>query len=100
LRVGKKTSAFLLTLNRRLLLAATIYPAMFEITGGIPEPIIDELKEAGSPEKMTGLGWKSDAAATVIHPLPKGTGDPPERHRRGKSLKTRIEVRSGFFAIR
>ena len=26
----------------------TIYPAMFEITGGIPEPIIDELEEAWS----------------------------------------------------
>jgi hypothetical protein len=25
-----------------------LYPAMFEITGGIPEPIIDELKEAES----------------------------------------------------
>jgi hypothetical protein len=60
---------------------------MFEIRGGIPEPIIDELKEAGSLEKMAGLGWKSDAAATVIHPLRKGTGDPPERHRRGKISK-------------
>jgi hypothetical protein len=40
---------------------------MFEIRGGIPEPIIDGLKEAGSLEKMAGLGWKSDAAATVIH---------------------------------
>jgi len=28
---------------------ATIYPAMFEITGGIPEPIIDESEEAQSP---------------------------------------------------
>jgi len=42
---------------------------MFEIGGGIPEPIIDELKEAGSPENMASLGWKSDTAATVIHPL-------------------------------
>jgi hypothetical protein len=47
---------------------------MFEITGGIPEPIIDELEEAQSPEKMAGLNWKSDAAATVIRPLPKGNG--------------------------
>jgi hypothetical protein len=84
LRVGKKTSAFLSTLNRRLSLVATIYPAMFEIIGGIPEPIIDELKEAGSPQNMASLSWKSDAVATVIHPLRKGTGDPPERHRRGK----------------
>jgi len=43
LRVGKKTSAFLSTLDWRL---SSIYPAMFEITGGIPEPIIDELEEA------------------------------------------------------
>jgi fido (protein-threonine AMPylation protein) len=47
---------------------------MFEITGGIPEPIIDELEEAKSPENMAGLHWKSDAAATVIHPLRKGNG--------------------------
>ena len=44
-------------------------------------------KEAELPENMAGLSWKSDAAATVIHPLRKGTGDPPERHRRGKILK-------------
>jgi hypothetical protein len=69
---------------------------MFEITGGIPEPIIDELEEAQSPEKMAGLNWKSDAAATVIRPLPRGTGDPPKRHQRGKISKTRIEIRSGF----
>jgi len=43
-------------------------------------------KEAELPENMAGLSWKSDAAATVIHPLRKGTGDPPERHRRGKIL--------------
>jgi fido (protein-threonine AMPylation protein) len=47
---------------------------MFEITGGIPEPIIDELEEAKSPENMAGLHWKSEAAATVIHPLRKGNG--------------------------
>jgi hypothetical protein len=47
---------------------------MFEITGGIPEPIIDELEEAQSSEKMAGLNWKSDAAATVIRPLLKGNG--------------------------
>jgi hypothetical protein len=43
LRVGKKTSAFLSTLNQRLSSVAgslALYPAMFEITGGIPEPII------------------------------------------------------------
>jgi hypothetical protein len=31
-----ETSAFRSTLNREL---STIYPAVFEITGGIPEPI-------------------------------------------------------------
>jgi hypothetical protein len=51
-----------------------IYPAMFEITGGIPEPIIGETEEAWSPENMSGLHWKSDAAATVVHPLLKGNG--------------------------
>jgi hypothetical protein len=47
---------------------------MFEITGGIPEPIFDEPQEAESLGNMTGLNWKSDAAATVIHPLLKGNG--------------------------
>jgi hypothetical protein len=42
---------------------------------------------------MTGLDWKSDSAATVIHPLQKGTGESPERHRRGKTLaKAWIEL--------
>jgi hypothetical protein len=53
---------------------ATFYPALFEITGGIPEPIIDQHQEAESSQNMAGLGWKSDAAATVIHPLRKGNG--------------------------
>jgi hypothetical protein len=47
---------------------------MFEITGGIPEPIIDELRRLSRPENMAGLHWKSDTAATVIHPLLKGNG--------------------------
>jgi hypothetical protein len=47
---------------------------MFEITGGIPGPIIEKLREAKLPENMTGLNWKSDASATVIHPLRKGNG--------------------------
>jgi hypothetical protein len=47
---------------------------MFEITGGIPGPIIENSKEAKLPENMTGLNWKSDAAVTVIHPLLKGNG--------------------------
>jgi hypothetical protein len=41
LRVGQETSAFLSTLNQRL---SKIYPAMFEITGDIPEPIVDEIR--------------------------------------------------------
>jgi hypothetical protein len=47
---------------------------MLEITGGIPEPIVEEPEEAGLLENMAGLDWKSDAAATVIHPLQKGNG--------------------------
>jgi len=51
-----------------------------------------------SPQKMTGLYWKSDAVVTVIRPLLKGTGDPPERHRRGKiSKKPGSNFRFGFF---
>ena len=53
----------------------------------IPEPLFDETRRLGCPQKMAGLDWKSDAAATVIHPLLKGTGYPPERHRRGKISK-------------
>src|SRR5207248_10781365 len=49
---------------------------------------------------MARLNWKSDALATVVRPLPKGTGDPPKRHRRGNFLKSRIEkIRFGFFAF-
>ncbi len=49
---------------------------------------------------MTGLYWKSDAAVTVIRPLLKGTGDPPELIRLNgiggvRFQKTRIE-----FSIR
>ena len=49
---------------------------------------------------MARLNWKSDALATVVRPLPKGTGDPPKRHLRGNNLKTRIEISdSGFFLL-
>jgi len=41
---------------------------MFEITGVIPEPIVDKLRRLGRTKKMTCLNWKSDAAATVIRP--------------------------------
>jgi hypothetical protein len=37
-RVVQETSAFLATLSQRLF---KIYPAMFEITGVIPEPILE-----------------------------------------------------------
>jgi hypothetical protein len=66
----------------------------------IPEPLFDETRRLGCPQKMAGLDWKSDAAATVIHPLLKGTGDPPERHRRGKISKTRIEISIRVFLLR
>ena len=36
--------------------------------------------------KMTRLHWKSASATTVIHPLPKGTGESSERHLWGKIL--------------
>ena len=71
LRVGQETSAFRSTLNQRL---STIYPAMYEIPGGISEPIVDIPRRLGRTEKMTRLNRKSEAAATVIRPLRKGTG--------------------------
>ena len=46
---------------------------------------------------MARLNWKSDALATVIRPLPKGTGDPPKRHMRGNTLKSRIESSIRLF---
>jgi hypothetical protein len=49
---------------------------------------------------MTCLDWKSDSAATVIHPLQKGTGESPERHRRGKTLaKAWIEFSIQAFLL-
>ena len=49
---------------------------------------------------MACLNWKSDALATVIRPLPKGTGDPPKRHLRGNTLKSRVEdFDSAFFVL-
>jgi hypothetical protein len=47
---------------------------MYEIPGGISEPIVDIPRRLGRLEKMTRLNWKSDFAAMVIRPLPKGTG--------------------------
>src|SRR5438132_3256193 len=48
---------------------------------------------------MARLNWKSDALATVIRPLPKGTGDPPKRHLRGNNLKSRIEKLDSAFSL-
>jgi hypothetical protein len=53
---------------------SNIYPAMFEITGEIPEPLFDKTRRLGRPQRMASLDWKSDTAATVIHPLLKGNG--------------------------
>ena len=50
-------------------LGSNTYPAMFEITRGIPEPLLIEARRLGRPQNMAGLDWKSDAVATVIHPL-------------------------------
>jgi hypothetical protein len=47
---------------------------MFEITGVMPEPIVDEKRRLGRTKKMTRLYWKSDAAAPVVRRLPKGNG--------------------------
>jgi len=47
---------------------------------------------------MARLNWKSDALATVIRPLPKGTGDPPKRHLRGNILRTRIDLSIRVFS--
>jgi hypothetical protein len=89
LRVGKKTSAFLSTLDQRLFKRSRIGSDFRDRTftlrcsrlrGVIPEPLFDETRRLGRPQNMAGLYWKSDAATTVIHPLLKGTGDPPERH--------------------
>ena len=41
--------------------------------------------------KMTGLDWKSDSAATVIHPFLKGNGRIHLNGTGGVKLKTRIE---------
>jgi len=41
--------------------------------------------------KMTGLDWKSDSAATVIHPFRKGNGRIHLNGTGGVKFKTRIE---------
>jgi hypothetical protein len=73
-----------------------LYPAMYEITGGIPEPIFDEPQEAES----LGRTWQALIGSQTLRRrsstrYEKGTGDPPKRHQRGNILKTRID-----FSIR
>ena len=48
--------------------------------------------------KMTGLDWKSDSAATVIHPFLKGNGRIHLNGTSGVKFKTRVEFFDpGFF---
>jgi hypothetical protein len=47
---------------------------------------------------MTGLDWKSDFAATVIHPFRKGNGRIHLNGTSGVKFKTRVEFFDpGFF---
>jgi hypothetical protein len=47
---------------------------------------------------MTGLNWKSDFAATVIHPFQKGNGRIHLNGTSGVKFKTRVEFFDpGFF---
>ena len=64
---------------------------MFEITRGIPEPLLIEARRLGRPQNMAGLDWKSDAVATVIHPLLEGNGVIRLNGIGGVKFKTRIE---------
>ena len=41
---------------------------------GFPNRYLVNLRRLSRSEKMAGLNWKSDAAATVIRPLRKGNG--------------------------
>src|SRR2546430_17498548 len=73
---------------------------MFEITGGIPEPIFDEPQEAES----LGRTWQALIGSQTLRRrsstrYEKGTGDPPKRHRRGNFQKPGSKFRSGFFRV-
>jgi hypothetical protein len=83
LRVGKETSAFLSTLDQRLFGGPeTIFEFGMEhlpcdvrdYEVGFPNRYLTKTRRLGRPQKMTSLDWKSEAAATVIHPLLKGNG--------------------------
>jgi hypothetical protein len=61
---------------------------MYEITGGIPEPIFDEPQEAES----LGRTWQALIGSQTLRRrsstrYEKGTGDPPKRHQRGNISK-------------
>jgi len=49
--------------------------------------------------KMTGLDWKSDSAATVIHPFRKGNGRIHLNGTSGVNSKTRIEFSIRVFLL-
>jgi hypothetical protein len=48
---------------------------------------------------MTGLDWKSDSAATVIHPFRKGNGRIHLNGTSGVKFKTRIEFFDPGFLL-
>jgi hypothetical protein len=49
--------------------------------------------------KMTGLDWKSDSAATVIHPFRKGNGRIHLNGTSGVKFKTRVEFFDPGFLL-
>src|SRR5947208_5350639 len=72
---------------------------MFEITGGIPEPIFDEPQEAES----LGRTWQALIGSQTLRRrssarYEKGSGDPPKRHQRGNISKNPDrDFDPGFF---
>jgi hypothetical protein len=48
---------------------------------------------------MTGLDWKSDFAATVIHPFRKGNGRIRLNGTSGVKFKTRVEFSIRVFLL-
>jgi len=76
-----------------------LYPALFEIQVRFPNRYFINKEAWSRLGNMACLNWKSDALATVVRPLPKGTGDPPKRHLRGNLLKSRIEKFDSAFSL-
>jgi len=66
---------------------------------GFPNRYLLNLRRLSRSEKMAGLNWKSETAATVVRPLQKGTGDPPKRHQRGDFKKPGSIFDPGFWFI-